>query len=280
MLDVVLGAGQVYDLSTYDLSGAHDIRPLVVETVLTYLELMGIIRATGPFYNEYKFQPTRSSAEMLAKFDGERREFLKEILKRAEKGKTWFKLDLQRVQRETGFERQRIVSAVNYLEEQGDLVVQVAGLRQGYRRVKDEGDRAALAAKLAGRFVERERRDVERLGKVLDFAGHEGCRWRYLAGYFGEERAGGCGHCDHCLGQHGGTIDGTDGKVPGERMGAAVRGLMAEYPEALGEPRQVARFLAGLNSPRTSRARLGRHELFGAMGDVRFAELLRFAEGL
>src|SRR4051794_16048996 len=48
-----------FDISTYDLSANHDIRPLVIDTVLTYLELDGLIASTGPFYNEYKFQPLR-----------------------------------------------------------------------------------------------------------------------------------------------------------------------------------------------------------------------------
>jgi ATP-dependent DNA helicase RecQ len=49
----VLSLGGAFDVSTYELSGAHDIRPLVVDTVLTYLELDGVIESTGPFYSEY-----------------------------------------------------------------------------------------------------------------------------------------------------------------------------------------------------------------------------------
>ena len=37
----MLGRGQVFDVSTYDLAHEHDIRPLVLDTLLTYLELEG-----------------------------------------------------------------------------------------------------------------------------------------------------------------------------------------------------------------------------------------------
>src|SRR5688572_29091450 len=45
-LDEVLGLGAAFDVSSYELSGTHDIRPLVVETILTYLELGGVLEAT------------------------------------------------------------------------------------------------------------------------------------------------------------------------------------------------------------------------------------------
>ena len=61
----VLSRGEVFDLSMYDLSSEHDIRPIVIETILTYLELLGILESTGLFYSEYKFQPLTSGAEML-----------------------------------------------------------------------------------------------------------------------------------------------------------------------------------------------------------------------
>jgi ATP-dependent DNA helicase RecQ len=128
-----------FDVSNYELSGNHDIRPLVVDTVLTYLELDGLIASTGPFYNEYKFQPLRSSAEVLARFDPQRQEFLRSILKCAQRGKTWWKLDLMMVMDATGAPRSRIVAALNYLEEQGDMKLEVAGARQGFECLSQRG---------------------------------------------------------------------------------------------------------------------------------------------
>jgi ATP-dependent DNA helicase RecQ len=50
--------------------------------------------------------------------------------------------------------------------------------------------------------------------------------------------------------------------------------LEAEHPEALATPRQRARFLCGLTSPATTRAKLTRHELFGTLADRRFGDVL------
>ena len=52
--------------------------------------------------------------------------------------------------------------------------------------------------------------------------------------------------------------------------------LRAAHPEALGEARQAARFLCGLTSPALTRAKLTRHDLFGALEDRRFREVLEW----
>jgi ATP-dependent DNA helicase RecQ len=42
----------------------------------------------------------------------------------------------------------------------------------------------------------------------------------------------------------------------------------------LGHPRQAARFLCGLSSPRLTKDKLTRHELFGVFDGRRFADVL------
>ena len=274
----MLGLGATFDVSTYDLSGTHDIRPLVVETVLTYLELDGIIEATGPFYSEYKFQPTKPSAEILAKFDGRRADFLRRVLAQAQKGRTWFSLDVLRAAAATGEPRERVVAALNYLEEQGDLVLQVAGVRQGYRLVRAGVDIAAVADGLSARFAERERRDVERLRTIVDFVEEGGCRTRRLLAYFGETLPADCGHCDVCEGDASATPLPRSATRPlGDREAAMIRDLKAAGKRALASPRQLARFLCGLTSPLASRERLGGHPMFGALAGVPFQDVLAFA---
>ena len=277
-LDDVMGRGEAFDISTYELSGVHDIRPLVAETMLTYLELLGVLEGTGPFYGEYKFQPLRPSAEILAKFDERRAQFLRSVLAQAQRGKTWFKLDLAQVTAATGASRERVVAALNYLEEQGDLTLQVAGVRQGYRLKKPDVDRRALAKKLADRFLDRERRDTQRLQQVLTFAEHGGCLTRFLLRYFGEDLPADCGHCGRCRGEAAQAVPFPPAFEPTEREAAMVRSIRAERHAALAAPRQVARFLCGLPSPAATRDKLNRHPMFGALSGVPFRSVLELAE--
>ena len=45
--------GAEFAVSEYELSARHDVRPLVLKTVLTYLELDGVLRQGTPFYAGY-----------------------------------------------------------------------------------------------------------------------------------------------------------------------------------------------------------------------------------
>lgn len=274
----VLGRGATFDVSAYELSGRHDIRPLVVETLLTYLELAAVIHSTGPFYNEYKFQPHRPSTEILKHFDPRRVEFLKRVFAHARKARTWLTLDVAAAAKATGDKRERIVAALNYLEEKGDLTLQVAGARQGYRLIERPQDVHRLAKQLYSRFADRERRDIERLDAVLQIADHAGCRARRLAIYFGDPPGPDCGHCDWCVGERPGRPPEIDRPSLGRAERDLVQELRSQGHEALASPRQLARFLCGLASPATSRAKLTRDARFGRLGGVPFRDVLAFVE--
>ena len=277
VVDEVLGLGEQFDVSAHDLSIAHDVRPLVVETLLTYLELLGVLEGTGPFYGEYKFQPHRLSAEILAKFDERRAAFLRKLFAQSQKGRTWFKLDLRQAAEATGTPREKIVAALNYLEEQGDVTLEVAGVRQGYRLKKPDADRRRLAEKLTARFLEREERDADWMRQVMELLSTGGCLTRRLLNYFGEDLPTDCGHCGRCEGQPPRPIPVSSRPELGDREAAMVRSLRGEGHEALAAPRQIARFLCGLPSP-SARGKLTKHELFGALAGVPFRDVLAFVE--
>ena len=267
-----------FDVSTYDLSGEFDVRPLVIETLLTYLELDGLIESTGPFYTEYKFQPLRSSAEMLEKFDPRRQAFLKKLLSRARKAKVWFTLDIDDAAAATGEPREKVVAAMNYLEEQGDLKLQVAGARHGYRIRRADADMEQLTQTLIDRFLAREARDIDRMNKVLAFANHQGCQTNYLLNYFGEHRPEPCGHCGWCKGERHGHLPDLPRKPLGDREAAMIRSLRGANPAALASARQMTKFLCGIGSPGLTRAKLSRHESFGVLAGVPFRDVLAFVE--
>jgi ATP-dependent DNA helicase RecQ len=273
LVDAVLGGGDTFDVSIYELSGAHDVRPLVVNTLLTYLELADVIEATAPFYNEYKFQFLRPEEEILARFDAGRATFLREVFSCAKEARKWRTLDLATAVERLATSRERLTRAIGYLEEKGDIELKVAGVRQGYRVKTRPADLAALKQSLADRFETRERNDVARPHQVLALIEAPGCIVRQLLAHFGEDLGRNCGHCGHCgpcLGEPPAKLPsrGTAGTIQLDRE--EVDSLQQAHPEALGTPRQMARFLCGLNSPRTTRARLGRHPLFGSLQDRPF----------
>ena len=273
----VLGRGAQFDVSEYELSTTYDVRTLVVKTLLTYLELEKILQSTGPFYSEFKFQPQKSSRAILDKFDADRAEFLRSVFRHAVKGRTWFSLDVERVSRAIGQPRERIVAAIGYLEELGDLIVQATGVRQGYRVRSRPADLPGLCQRLGRRFQDRERHDIDRIRRVLAYAESEECWTRHLLGYFGEDRKP-CGHCGRCEGQPRRPLPPARHAPLTDADREQVRRLAAERHAALASPRQLARFLCGLTSPATTRAKLRAHPLFGVFASQPFHDVLAMAE--
>jgi ATP-dependent DNA helicase RecQ len=271
------------ELSLYDLSTRHDIRLLVVRTLLTYLELEGYVTAGTPIYAEYEFRPLLSSEEILGRFTGERREFLHGLFRQARKAKIWFHIDLETAARALGAPRDRLVRALDHLAAEKLLEVRAAGLRYPYRWFRRPTDPEALARSLHERTLERESREIARLDQVLALATQDGCQTAALAAHFGEILPHPCGHCSWCLrgGKAAELFPPTPVALDEDRLRQAVR-LRQEsghrdrrdLNEALAGPRAFARFLTGLPSPRL-RGKLKTHPLHGVFGNVPFAEVLR-----
>jgi ATP-dependent DNA helicase RecQ len=269
-------AGEVFDISTYELSARHDIRPLVVSTALTYLELDGLIAATAPFYTTYQWKFLRAPGEILARFDAERRAFLEGLFALAKVGRVWNSVVLAEAVEALGGERDRVVKALTFLEEKGDLELQVAGVRQGYRVVRVPEDLAAVWHELRRRFSVRESSDIARVAAVAGLVGGEGCLVRRLLAYFGEDHGRDCGHCGLCAGDARAVLERGAAAVP--FTADELRGLRAEHPRALSGARPLARFCCGLSSPALATAKLTRHPRFGAAGEAPFTQVLAAAK--
>ncbi|WP_193210777.1 RecQ family ATP-dependent DNA helicase [Luteolibacter marinus] len=277
-VDHVLRLGKDFDLSTYELSTVNDIRPLVVGTLLTYLELEGIIEATRMFWATYQVKLLRDFEGVLAGYDTRRKGFLRKIFSAARYGRSWHSFDVAQVAMDTGEDRHRIVTALAHLEEAGDLILKKSGIRQGYRLKKDPGDLQELANRLEAQFNRRESADLDRVAEVVALAGHPGCLTSFVTAHFGEQLAGPCGHCDRCRGIPPEPVPRSCQPGPSDDELLAIRELRDQRLPALNTPRQLARFLCGINSPAVGRARLSRHDSFGLLQRLPFGSVLTLAE--
>jgi ATP-dependent DNA helicase RecQ len=102
LVDDIFCLEHEFDVSYAELSTKHDIRILVVRTLLTYLELNGYLEGGTPFYADYQFKPILSSKEILARFAGERRAFLLQVFQQARKAKIWLSLDVDQATQAIG----------------------------------------------------------------------------------------------------------------------------------------------------------------------------------
>lgn len=280
LLDALLCNEGVFDVSTYDLSYRFDIRPLVINTALTYLQLDGIIAATTPFYSEYKVSFIASADAICARFDGDRAQFLQQVFRAGKQGSKWLTLDCAQVEQATGQPRDRMTRALGYLEEQGLIELQASGLHQGYKQLLQPDIDTALD-KMVTLFEARERRDIERIDQVIQYANSRLCFAAQLLAYFGESGEQSCGVCGRCIDpvQMSRPIAARVGEL-GDVDLAEIRAVVAGNHPALRQSRQIARFLCGLPSPATSRGKTKQHASFGALAGLPFNVVLDVVQRL
>ena len=280
----MLGAGEEFDVSRYDLSQETDIRPLVVETVITYLELDGLLRPTRAFYESTQVQFLKTESAILGALNDDRRRFLTALFAAGRRGPKYLTLELETAAQKLGEPRERIVKALTWLEETGAITQKPAGLRHGFRLCGDAAQRdpAAVAAHQAELFAQRETRDSQRLAQILDFASAPGCITRRLLAYFGEPLADeNCGHCHHCrTGEPAAQValPATPIAPFTDADAEEIRALIFEEIPSLSTPRQLTRYLCGLTSPATSRAKLTKRPEFARFAAVPFRQVLAQVE--
>ena len=137
------------------------MRPLVLKTLLTYLELEGLLRQGTPFYAGYRMRPLGEAGydELLRALRPPRAAHSWSASSRPGKqGRVWTTLAPDEVAAALGEDRARVVSALGYLEDQGLVELQPAEARQRYAVLAARDDRAALADELLARFERREAR--------------------------------------------------------------------------------------------------------------------------
>ena len=263
-----------FDISLFELSSQCDVRPLVLRTLLTRLELDGYLKGGTPFYANYQFKPLMSSEEILSRFDEDRRQFISNLFKQAVKNRVWFQIDLEAATTALGAPRQRLVAALDYLGEQGMLEVKVAGVRNRYTILRRPDNAGTLAQTLSDDALKRQEREINRLQQVMDWISLDQCQTSALCERFDRALQKDCGHCSYCENRKPVVISGpAQNNVPSDVLKAAIT-LQKSKPDVLATHADITKVLCGLSSPAISKAKLTKHELFGSCSEIAFATVL------
>jgi ATP-dependent DNA helicase RecQ len=265
LLSEVFDGREELILNLYQLGRDHDLRPLVLRTLLTYLELDGYLDALTPVYASYRFKPSASSKEILDSYVGEEQRFLASVLRHSVKKKIWFEIDIDVTAQALGSERGRVVGILDRCALDGWMEINASNLRFRYSVLQKPRDLASLTDDLFTRAEEREQAEIVRLRQALQLATSPGCLARRLAHHFGEELECDCGTCTYCQGEF-------DAHVVELQEGEFTIGRL---PNGLKDPRTAARFLCGLTSPALQKLKLTKHEMFGRLSHISFGQVMK-----
>ncbi|TKB51436.1 RecQ family ATP-dependent DNA helicase [Ferrimonas sediminicola] len=272
-------AGSQWELLPNSLSAQSNIRPLPLRTLLVYLEMAGIIEPQYSYFAEIKFKLLVAEASLLTRFDGERQQFLRALLSHSHKARTWYQPDFDALHAQYGSDRNRAMTALEYLAQQQLIELQTRQMTEAFRVRLPLPDLDLLAERLHRQFLDKQQQEVARIGQMLQLLQEPDCLSHALASYFGDHRAPRrCGHCSACRGEPAIlppiSLPQTIAQEPLRRwLGPLAQALTQGLQQPL-TPELAARFLAGLPTPWLTK--LGARKLagFGALADVPFETLL------
>lgn len=268
-----------FDISQYELSNHCDIRQLVLRTLLTGLELKGYLTAGTPFYENYQFKFLQSEASILVEFNEQRREFLQSVFRCAIRKKIWNSIDLTETARQLGEDRQRLVKALDYLEEKGLIEVKMAGVRYRYRIDRRPAVNDELIDELYREAIDREAREIRRLHEVMDWLQLDECQSSALSARFDNPLDANCGHCSWCENRSALVLPEPPESTIEPVDLAAAMDLQQKNSNVLKSSVELTRVLCGVSSPAISKARLQRSESFGKLVHLPYQSVLAAVSG-
>ncbi|MGE6660876.1 RecQ family ATP-dependent DNA helicase [Pseudomonas sp. NPDC077408] len=256
VLDELLqsGAGGQWELMLNQLSDQSNIRQLPLKTLLVQLELRGIIAPRFAYFAEYRFKYLLEPEAFVAKFEGERRQFVEAIVHSSARARTWCTLDFDALYQQHGADRGRVVKALEYFQEKGWIELESKQMTDVYALLDPTFDAQSLSTELHAYFRLHEGSEITRIDNMLAlFESHE-CLSHRLAVYFGDDLAPQrCGHCSVCRGQVA-QLPEPPPLAPLGEMDVDAR--CADFSQRYGQLKDhepsaecLTRFLCGINVP-------------------------------
>jgi ATP-dependent DNA helicase RecQ len=190
--------GDSFALGHKDMALIHKVPEIAVRTLLTYLELDDYLEGGTPLYQRYRFSTPYTLDEIADSFDGDERQLFRRLLGVARTKRNGWIIEVDDAVAELEISRARVVDALAKLHQRGFVDLRPEGVRYAYRLLRQPASLDKLASELHRRTERQERSDLARVGEVLKFTAHDGCKAAALSAHFGEPLDTDCGHCDWC----------------------------------------------------------------------------------
>ena len=184
------------------LSDQSNIRQLPLKTLLVQLELRGLIAPRYAYFAEYRFKFLIEPEVLLAKFEGERQQFVSAIIQTSTRARTWATVNFDTLYGQHQADRNRVVKALDYFQEKGWIELESKQMIEVYSLLVSDFDAEALSQELHAYFCAHESGEIKRIHAMLALFASDTCLSYRLARYFGDDQAPRqCGHCSVCAGQ-------------------------------------------------------------------------------
>ena len=153
LADICQSRGNLFEVRAYTLSRKADIRLLPLKTLLVYLEMANIISPQYTYFENYTFQYLVPAETIIEKFNNERQQFVTVILDNSTTARTWTSVDINAIVVESGVDRQRVLTALEYFHEQKWIDLKPKSAVEVFEILNPDFDIDSTARDLASLFA-------------------------------------------------------------------------------------------------------------------------------
>ena len=266
--------GPIWEVKEIALSHTLNIRLLPLKTLLVYLSMEEIIRPKMTYFDEYSFKYAMEPADIVNRFEGERKRFVAAILDHCQTKKIWTTVDIPAIMDSFRTDRQRILTALEYFDENGWIELRSRQAVDVYDILTQAFDPDVMANKMHALFETKERVEIQRIHNMVGFFESDECICKQLASYFGEHLAKNrCGHCSFCISGKA-VLKTTTRLKPISHF--EFDKITAEFRQVAGEKFSevnLAKFLCGIYTPVFYRSKIKTLPYFGVLESYSFPEV-------
>ena len=275
-----------WELQILQLSNAVNIKQLPLKTLLVQLELAGVIEPQYAYFADFKIKLLKPKDEIINSFNDQRKDFLQRIFNATDFKKVWGSLNFDTLLQDKTIERNRVIAALDYLQEQQLIVLETKGMTEVFKVNTNELADPSLCSDLSHYFKDNEEKEIKRIATLVRFFQLDTCLTVNLARYFDDPYFDGnvnnnhnavpqCGHCSVCRGQVA-VLEHSQLQIPWPSDEALKQG-MTELAERLsGKINQAlsiesyCRFFAGMTVPLFGRNKVRQLSGFGLCEQQRY----------
>jgi len=275
-----------WELQLLQLSNAANIKQLPLKTLLVQLELSGVIEPLYAYFADFKIKLLKPKGEILNSFNDQRKDFLQRIFNATDFKKVWGSLNFDTLLQDKSIERNRVIAALEYLEEQQLIVLETKGMTEVFKVNLDELADPRLSQMLSDYFIDKEEKEIKRIASLVRFFQLDSCLSANLSRYFDDPNtAPQCGHCSVCRGQVA-HLQHSQVNVPWPSDDSLKQGMSDLAERLSGKINQplslesYCRFFAGMTVPLFGRNKVRQIPGFGSCEQQRYQAIREKLAGL
>lgn len=279
-----------WELQILPLSNAVNIKQLPLKTLLVQLELAGVIEPLYAYFADFKIKLLKPKAEIINSFNDERQAFLTTIFNATAFKKVWGSLHFDTLLQDKSIDRNRVIAALEYLQEQQLIVLETKGITEVFKINLTELADPSLGQNLSNYFKSNEEKEIKRIATLVRFFQLDTCLTVNLARYFDDNSfdnsvdnnkanntnsAPQCGHCSVCRGQIA-VLEHSQVNIPwpsDETLKQGIQELAQRLYGKINQPLSLesyCRFFAGMTVPLFGRNKVRQLSGFGLCEKQRY----------